>query len=183
MKRQLVLQALRGKYEQLLALHDAVPERSPARRKAMDEVARRFPGALREWQALPPAELQARLDAVRSWLSGNPDSVALPDWVLYGAALHAWLRWLLALRKYALSHGAGASDADWLAAAQDLAAEINEPSLLAYLTPALRAQVARPPLGQLSRLAYAAVAAQFGVSEADVKAALFGETRDRPRSA
>ncbi len=170
------LQALREKYDRLLALHRDPPGRSPARRQAMDEVARRFPGSLREWQALSPATLLARREALSAWLATDLGALTLPAWVEYSLALHACLRVLLRLRQHEIAQPTAA--ADWLAMAQQIAAEQDEPWLIPRIVPSLRALIAQPPGGQLSRLAYAEVAARFGVSEAAVKATLFAEPTD-----
>ena len=175
-------EALRGlleKYRLLLALHQAKPERSPARRQSMAAVARRFPGALREWQALSPAALQDRHDRLQSWLAADALPTALPAWVHYSLDLHAWLRLILALRTCS-PHEADGPRADRLQMAQQICVEIGEPTLVARITPSLIEQIDRPVGigGQLSRGAYAAVAAQHGVSIEDVKAVLFGATAE-----
>lgn len=175
-------EALRGlleKYRLLLALHQAKPERSPARRHSMADVARRFPGALREWQALSPAALQDRHDCLQSWLTADVLPTSLPTWVDYSLDLHAWLRLILALRRCSPREADG-PPVDRLHRAQQICVEIGEPTLVARITPSLIDQIDRPfgIGGQLSRGAYVAVAAQHGVSIEDVKAVLFGTTAE-----
>lgn len=179
MSRRHTLRALLEKYEQLLVLQDAARHDSPACRSLMRGIAGRFPGALREWQALPPSVLQARLTFLQEQLTAPEDETPLPGWVQFGAALHAWLRLLLLLRQHGLLADSARPMADWLTAVRSLTApdtdRSTEASLLDRLTPALRARAEAPPRGQLSQLAYEQVAVQFGVSVAAVKDALFGD--------
>ena len=179
MSQREALRGLLDKYRLLLALHQAKPERSPARRQSMADVARRFPGALREWQALSPAALQERHDHLQSWVAADALPTSLPAWVDYSLALHAWLRLILALRERSPREADGPPFVR-LQMAQQICAELGEPTLAARITPSLIEQIDRPfgIGGQLSRVAYAAVAAQHGVSIEDVKAVLFGATAE-----
>jgi hypothetical protein len=104
------LRALLDKYDLLLGLHAGEPGRTVARRDAMRAVAARFPGALREWDELPPAVLAARRARVEALLAkvdpgATPLSSALAaaePWLRYSLELHAALRALLSRRR---SHG------------------------------------------------------------------------------
>jgi hypothetical protein len=166
-RRQLLL--LADKYERLLALHRQQPERSPARRQAMLEVATRFPGALREWQAVPEAELQRRRDSLAIWLATPSPPSELPAWVAYSWDLHAWLRLILRLRQQIRTY----PESERLATAHRFCDEIGEPQLQAAVTSELLAQVDYPGGRQLAQIAYVQVAAQHGVAIAAIKAALF----------
>ncbi|HNN90975.1 MAG TPA: hypothetical protein PKI03_01850 [Pseudomonadota bacterium] len=173
------LAALHEKYERLLALHRQKPERSPARRQSMVEVAARFPGALREWQALPIETLEERRAALATWLSAPSlpsDLRQLPPWVAYSWDLHAWLRLVLSLRQQPRI----LPEAEGLAAAQRMCDELGEPQLRSAVTPQLLAQVNKPSRGQLAQIAYVQVAAQHGVAVSDIKASLFSAAPDGP---
>lgn len=124
------LRELSSKYDRLIELRRAPPERTPARRAAMQEVSRLFPGALREWDALPLAELERR----REVIARGPETLA--D---LGPG-EAWLRYSLDLHEH----------------------------LRALLRGPREARRGRP-----SEIAYAAIAARYGVSVAEVKRALY----------
>lgn len=176
------LAALHDKYERLLALHRQKPERSPARRQSMVDVAARFPGALREWQALPVTTLEERRAALSAWLSAPSlpsDLRQLPPWVAYSWDLHAWLRLVLSLRQQPRN----LPEAEGMAAAQRICDELGEPQLRLAVTPQLLAQVDKPIRGQLAQIAYVQVAALHGVAIADIKAALFLPAPAAPDSA
>jgi hypothetical protein len=91
------LRELLNKYDRLIELRLAPPERTPARRAAMQEVARLFPGALREWDALPLAELMRRRDEVARGPEVLAEIGAQPGlaWLRYSLDLHEHLRALL----------------------------------------------------------------------------------------
>jgi hypothetical protein len=163
------LAALHDKYELLLALHEQKPERSAARRQSMLAIAARFPGALREWQALPASALVERRDQLSLWLSATSLPLQLPAWVAYSWDLHVWLRLVLMLRQRPRSLPDTAS----LTAACALCDELDESPLHPALTLELIAQVDHPSGGQLAQVAYAQVAAQHRVAIAENKAALF----------
>lgn len=166
------LRDLHDKYELLLALHRQAPGRNAARRQAMVDVAARFPGSLREWQALPEPALAQRRDLLARWLDEPTLPDPLPAWVAYSLDLHAWLRLILRLRQQ-LRNLPGS---DRLAAGLDICDELGEPWLQAAVTPELLAHVDHPAGGQLTQIAYVQVAARHGVSIPALKAALFPPT-------
>lgn len=95
------LEQLRAKYQRLIELRQAPAERSEARRAALQEVAARFPTALREWESLPLGELQRRHDHIAQLLQGGdpPEEAALEPWLRYVRELHPLLRQLLKDRR------------------------------------------------------------------------------------
>lgn len=97
------LRDLLEKYDSLLTLHAGEPGRTLDRRDALRAVAVRFPGALREWEELPLAELMRRRQRIAELLAvteaeGSQAASALAEhepWLRYGLELHACLRALL----------------------------------------------------------------------------------------
>lgn len=169
-RRQLL--DLHDKYTLLLALHRQEPARTAARRQAMVEVAARFPGSLREWQALPEPELAQRRDQLAHWLDAATLPESFPPWVAYSLDLHAWLRLILRLRQLPRD----LPESDRLAAAHRICDELDAPWLHPAITPELLAHVDHPARGQLTQIAYVQVAARHRVPIPAVKAALFQPT-------
>jgi hypothetical protein len=192
------LRRLLHKYELLCWLTDcSAPGRTAARREALRTIAERFPAALREWEQQPAAEIERRRQQVAAQLlameqgqrgsEGSGDSGArgtAEAWLVYGLDLHDCLRALLRLRRYMIEQAgrrrappADAGPPPWLRAEGVLACaallrDCEVPWLA--ITPELLTAVALPPDGRLAALAYQAVARRHGVSEAEVKAAIFG---------
>jgi hypothetical protein len=187
------LEELAEKYALLIALGQGEPGRTSARRDEMREIAARFPGALREWDELP-GELAARravVEELRAAVASRPEAAAsliaaAPGWLRYALVLHPLLGEVLAVKRWLAAEVGGVCDAvtpelttafiDWygrrrtrVRAAQRCADWFTHDRL---------AEVARPPGGQITRLAYAAVAAEFGVTVSAVKAALYGAEAD-----
>jgi hypothetical protein len=102
-----LLGELLEKYHLLIALHAGEPGRTVARRDALREVAKRFPGALREWDQLSPSALSARRERVAGLIAalGAEDGAQrltlakLEPWLRYSLELHGCLRALLVERQ------------------------------------------------------------------------------------
>ena len=103
-----LLGELLEKYDLLIALHAGEPGRTVARRDALRTVAQRFPGALREWDKVPPDALARRRARIATLLaqaadakdeSARIDQSALEPWLRYSLELHGCLRALLRARK------------------------------------------------------------------------------------
>src|SRR5690606_38619736 len=122
------LERLRRKYERLAALREAreileargcdrfPPEEAAARKAAFRRVARAFPGALRELDSLPAAELRAREARVRR--ARDRAAAALPSddpWVELVLDFHLTLREMLLARRW-LAARAGKDEAETRAA-------------------------------------------------------------------
>lgn len=183
------------KYGLLLALSAGEAGRTIGRRDAMREVAARFPGALREWEAVPAPELVRRRAAAQALLGRLQEegglALAAVEAALvgepalrFGAAVHGHLSELLRVRRFLGQQARDAAgrpipvpiDEALLAAClETCAAEVPGALRHLRLSTALLASIARPAAGRLSALAYAQVAARHGVSVAAVKAALFAE--------
>lgn len=147
-REQLV--AMRDKYEAELALA-SMPADSPEQREAIRELARRWPGSLREAELIGPQRAEARRaaaaagcareleSAARWWARGEADRA-----VLAWAHLHPAIAELLALRR----RGGALRELDWPALAE--LPVLHERKLdvrVAYLWLAARAGLSLPALG------------------------------------
>ncbi len=105
------LRDLRGKYERMLHLRRA-HERArvdpsfvePNPRTEMRALAAEFPGALRELDTLPLAEIEERILAIttavdRHVTGGDPDLAHVPRWMQAIVLFHRLARGELALRR------------------------------------------------------------------------------------
>ena len=165
---------LRSKYEEILRLrvaHEAPDEPDP--RAAMSKLANRFPGALREIDELPLAELRARIDALAATEAGAPPA----PWMMAMTRYHALLRGALCAKS-------------WLAGRKEVTAEMRaafavEAAGLCWAedarawTDAL-ASIASPPRGRVTELVFARIAEEMGVSEDEARALVF-PSRPRPK--
>ncbi len=182
------LRRLLHKYELLLELGRGVPGRTLERRDAMRVIAQHFPAALREWDELPPLEIERRHAVLTELLvSGTaPDPTdATESWLRYALDVHDCLRAVLQLRRYLRQQVGGhrlrpadpESTAQHLASCQALVHGCEIPWLT--VTPALLDAIVQPAAGRLTALAYQAVADHHGTSAAVIKHALF--SRPAPR--
>jgi hypothetical protein len=142
--------AMRDKYEAELALA-RLPHDSPQQREAIRELARRWPGSLREAELIGPQRAEARRAAAAAgctrahesgatwWARGDADRA-----VLAWAHLHAAIAELLVLRR----RGGSLHALDWPGLAQlpDLRARKLDVRV-AYLWLAARAGLSLPALG------------------------------------
>ncbi len=181
---------LAEKYELLIALGRGEPGRTLERRDDMRRIAARFPGALREWEERGLEELETRQAEVARLcdvlladpLASDQHLARAADWVRYALHLHPLLVEILAVKRWIAAQVGGvcrgmtpelsAAFAVWYGRrrAQVPGAEL----WAAWFTPAHLDRVAQPPAGQVTRLAYAAVAEHFGVPVTEVKQVLFG---------
>jgi len=156
-----VREGLREKYERLLALrlaHDRAKRdgafEEPDPRREMTEIAKRWPGALRELDALPLDELRARITALSS------DEPMAP-WMRAQDAFHRYARGALAAKH-------------WLGKRKRISAELTSEfrasaSRDARLWADALADIASPPRGRLMDLVYARVARELDVSIAEAR--------------
>ena len=146
------LEALLGKYETLHALRSSREEairkgwlsfplsERPARRRTMQSLAARFPGALRELDEADAEALAARIAELKAALAGGP---RLP-WMEACALFHEALREALATRR-------GASSPFWEARS------------------AFASELARPSGGRLLDVVWTAVGAELGVTPGEAE--------------
>lgn len=155
---------LLDKYEELVQLREGAP--GPVPRERLQDLARRFPGALAEIDRLPMDVLVGRRDALRAG--------EFPPFAAAWTVVHAHFRGVLALKAWL----AGRKDVD--DALEVAARAATLPDEAAPWLGRLR-EIARPPGGRLTALVHAAAAAELGVEIGAIPALLFGEeARIRP---
>lgn len=155
---------LQRKYAQILALRRAS---EPASRDVLRALAREFPGALRELDALPLDEVTGRVEA----LAGVVDLHEGPAWARWLAAYHGLMRLTLALKLALSARGAQA-----LADAQSFADAADARWGHALGVDFVRA-VHAPPRGRLGVVVFAALGARFGEDPAHIWQTLFPTAR------
>jgi hypothetical protein len=147
------LAALADKYRALALLRRAKARGEPPPNKAFFRtLAARFPGALRELDTVPLADLDDRADALER---AARDPAAFQPWMGWLHGYHAWMRAALALKPRL---AALALDADLAAR---LAGEISNRTGLA-VDPAFVHAVAAPPGGRVRTVVLACVAREYG---------------------
>jgi hypothetical protein len=159
------LRALRDKYERILRLRElsARARREPGfaepdPRAAMAELARAFPGALRELDELPLATIHERLEALTA---ADDGAAPVAAWMTAQARFHALARGALAVKR-------------WLAGrplTPDLEASFARAKLAEV--DAWRSSIgaiARPPRGRVLDLVYARLAEELGIDVASARA-------------
>jgi hypothetical protein len=170
------LAALRAKYEEILRLrlaHDSGAEEDP--RQAMAALASQFPGALREIDDLPMAEIRARVDALRAAEAGL---TKIAPWMRATILFHTLTRGVLAAKR-------------WLAGRKRIdpatrEAFQRESSAFSYADEA-RAwssdldRIASPPRGRVTDLVYERMGALLHVSPREARILVFGLTRRERR--
>jgi hypothetical protein len=164
------LRALRDKYLEIKRLRDedaAGLAHDP--KLEMAELARRFPGALRECDELPIEEIDRRLAVLQDAVAGRAPA---PQWVALQVGYHGWMRAALRIKRIA----AGRRATDALAVLGELARgyrpEPDEPPLARFDESTVHA-ILEPDDGRLNPWVYARVAEQHGVEPDAVRQALF----------
>jgi hypothetical protein len=170
------LAALRDKYREIKRLrdeHEAGIVHDPKRELA--QLARRFPGALRELDELPMDEVHARLAALDGAL-GNGEA---PAWAALQIGYHGTYRAALRIKRLA-SPTRRERDVAAVHAllAQHYVPAPDEPPLAALDREAIEG-ILYPPEGRLHAWVLRWVAAELGVSPQAVAAALFVRERTR----
>lgn len=148
------LRALREKYVEIRALRVSSKAGDPADpRPRMRRLARRFPGALRELDELPPEVIDARIAVLDDALAHRSD---VPGWVETLVAYHGWMRVALRLKRE-LAHDAHnlAAAARWARAFRPGPGEPSSEALVGAVEAILH-----PPGGRLSRWVFGYLAAQ-----------------------
>lgn len=154
------LHALARKYALLSELRRRHDEEPPAE---LELLAREFPGALRELDALPLEEIDRRSLVVELALRGGPTERLL-EWVSH---YHALMRAALALKRRLSGRRLLGQDE-----AELLAREI-EPSVGIRCDAELVISIANPPSGRLNEVVFAHLSVTFGVEASRLRKALF----------
>ena len=171
------LSALRDKYERMLRLrllhvraHEDPDFAEPDPRRAMAELAREFPGALRELDELPLDAIHGRIAALTA--AERDDAQVLP-WMRAQVGFHRLARGALAVKRWLGGRPlTPAIEASFARALATLPAEV------APWASSLAA-IARPPRGRVLDLVYARLAAELGVDLDTARAAVMPARRSR----
>jgi hypothetical protein len=185
------LRALREKYELILALrlehdaerasgldHDAEragaidsPHRDERLRPRLQSLAARFPGALREVDDLPLADVRRRIEELAS---AEHDATKVTTWMTALHLFHAMTRGALCAKRWlsgrkevdAVTRAAFALEAErlcWSAEARAWADELE--------------RIAAPPRGRVTDLVFERIARAMGIPEEGARQLVFGEGR------
>lgn len=168
------LRALRDKYERMLrlrTLHARAKEEAdfvePDPRAAMAELARRFPGALRELDELPLDVLRARLDELDA---AERDASCIASWMIVHATFHRLARGALAVKRW-LGGRALTPELEG-AFARALASNELGDAADARLWAGDLAAIASPPRGRVMDVVHARLARELQVDVASARAAV-----------
>jgi hypothetical protein len=169
--------ALRDKYLELQRLrveHEAGEREDP--RARLRALSARFPGALRELDELPMAQIAARLATLQAVLARTE---AAPVWIALQLGYHGWMRAVLCIKRIAAERSAIDVDAVLGELASRYQPDAHEPPLTAIDRAAI-VEVLAPAEGRLNPWVFARVARDHGVEPEIVQRALF--TRELSRS-
>jgi hypothetical protein len=157
------LLGLSRKYRTLSALRRGAL--SP--KETLRPLAQEFPGALRELDCLPMAELEARRHAVHAAERGE-----VPEpWIAWMLCYHERMR--LALEVKRRLRGARPNDwASFTEVANELAQRSNREADVGFV-----AQVSAPPGGRLNRLVFELLERELGCPRAQLEQTLFPRLR------
>jgi hypothetical protein len=176
------LRALRDKYERMLRLrllHARAREEAgfvePDPRPAMAELARDFPGALREIDELPIDVIRERIAALAA---AEQDGSRAEPWMLAHLSFHRLARGALAAKRWL----EGRPLTPDLAAAFALALPTLPNAADAASWASELAAIAEPPRGRIMDLVYARLAAELGIDVAAARAAVMPSRRSRRRA-
>jgi hypothetical protein len=167
---------LREKYAEMLAMrvaHDADEEDPAAVRGRMGALAARFPGALREIDELPIAEIGRRLIALDAVLG---EARAPEPWMCALARFHALMRGALAAKRWL--GGCRAVDAATVRAFEEALSSLPFPEDARVWAGEL-AHVAAPARGRVSHAVMVRVASELAISVAEARRLVFGAPRRR----
>jgi hypothetical protein len=166
------LRALRDKYERMLRLRE-LHERAaretgfvePDPRGAMAELARAYPGALREIDELPLAVIEARIAELEA---AEIDLARVVMWMTAQSRFHALARGALAVKGWLRGRPLGPVVTDAFASALPTLPHAEDAELWRNDL----AAIARPPRGRLMDLVYVRLAGELSVDVAAARAAV-----------
>lgn len=170
-RQQRLLSGLVEKYRAIsrLRARAACDTRAEAHAQ-MRELARRFPGALRELDCLSDAQISTRLAALEaSLVRGAPER-----WMLLQASYHGYMRAALRLRRVLRASSSHARAAPPELAALGYTPAEDEP-LPEHLDAGALFAIVRPAGGRLNPWVLAAVAELHQTSGDEVRRALLGD--------
>jgi hypothetical protein len=161
-----LLTALRAKY---LAIRELRAAAAIAPRARLAELARAFPGALRELDQLPIDHVEARLRAIDDALAEGDE----PElWMRLQVGYHGFMRAVLRIRRLSRGRPLEILDAGHELLLLRYVPAADEPPAERFDLEALRV-IRRPPGGRLNPWVFNEVAREHGVSPDLVHKALF----------
>jgi hypothetical protein len=163
---------LRTKYEEMRRLrlaHEAGDPEPP--REAMAALAARFPGALREIDELPLAEIHARIASLGNAEAGR---INVTMWMEATSLFHAMTRGALSVKRWLA--GRKHVDAETRAAFEAAAPTLSHADDARAWADDLQ-RIARPPRGRVTDLVYERIAAAMHVTPREARILVFGLTR------
>lgn len=166
--------ALREKYEEMRAMRirdaGADPDAAYAARVRvrMSVLAARFPGALREIDDLEMSEIQRRIDGLSAVLAGAGE---VEPWMEAIGLFHRLARGALWAKRWLNGRRSVSAELETEYAAD---AETRDLSGDALSWRTELAAIARPPAGRLTRLVYARMGRELGVTETEARRRVFG---------
>jgi hypothetical protein len=168
------LEELRAKYAEMLAMRlaeEVEPAQRPNEREVrqrMMALASRFPGSLREIDALDLDEIRARVDKLGAVLSGE---CAVEPWMEAIMLFHQFARGALCAKRWLCGRKRIDAEIERRFAAQ--AATLPFPDdARAWATQLSR--IAAPPHGRVTHLVFVRVADSLGTSEREARRLVFG---------
>jgi hypothetical protein len=150
--------------------HDAGSE-DDAVRPRMAHLASRFPGALREIDELELGEIERRIGQLDAALQGRG---AVEAWMSATARFHALTRGALCAKRWL--DGRKRVDESTLRAFEVEAADLAYPDDARAWASEL-ARIASPPDGRVTRLVFARLAEELGISEGHARNLVFPARR------
>jgi len=149
---------LRAKYEEMLALRALSASSTPHDpRPRMVRLAARWPGALREIDALPRAQIDERIAVLTRVEDGTLEPA--PRWVQAMHRFHALARGVLFVKR-TLRPGEQRDERPWPSEAAEWKADV--------------ARIARPPRGRLMDLVYERLGRELDLPPEEAKRLVFG---------
>jgi hypothetical protein len=143
----------------------------------MAELARRYPGALREIDELELHEIRGRIEALEASVRGEAER---EPWMLALGLFHALMRGALCAKRWLAGRKVvdGATERAFAAALGGLAFPADAGAWQGEL-----AQLAVPPGGRVSNLVFERLARHMGISESEARRLVFGfEVRSGSRT-
>lgn len=140
-------------------------------RQAMAELAKRFPGALREIDELPLEVIRARIAALTA---AEEDPSRAEPWMAALAMFHTLTRGALAVKRW-LGGRRVVDEETARAFALDVPSLVYADDALAWCKDL--ALLASPPRGKVTDLVFEKMAGALGVSNEDARMLVFGPSR------
>jgi hypothetical protein len=138
----------------------------------MTALAERFPGALREIDDLPLADIRARITALASALR---DPAQVLPWMVAIARFHALTRGALCAKRWLSSRATPAEREDLVSYEADMRACRFPEEAIAWS--GQLARIADPPRGRITDLVFERLADELGMPIDDARRLVFGEGR------